>query len=78
MNEEQIVELWSLFKEYLDKKQIDIVAEKFIDLLADYGISDEVLKEVIGTDLILDQAISYYLEIDAEDFADDDYDNEWE
>lgn len=76
MNEEQIVEVWSLFKEYLDKKQIDIVAEKYIDLLADYGVSDEVLKEAIGTDSLLDDAIGYYLEIDADAFVDDE--NEWD
>ena len=34
MNEEHIGEFWSLFKEYIDKKQVDILAEKFIDLLA--------------------------------------------
>lgn len=77
MNEEQIVEIWSLFKEYLDKKQIDIIAEKYVDLLADYGISDEVFKDSLGTDSVLDEAIGYYLEIDADAFVDDDYDD-WE
>lgn len=77
MNEEQIVDVWSLFKEYLDKKQMDIIAEKFVDLLADYGVSDEVFKESIGTDSVLDEAIGYYLEIDADAFVGDDYD-EWE
>lgn len=77
MNEEQIVDIWSLFKEYLDKKQIDILAEKYVDLLADYGISDEVFKESLGTDSVLDEAIGYYLEIDADAFIDDDND-EWD
>jgi len=72
MNEEQIADVWMMFKEYCDKKQIEVVAEKYIDLLADYGVGDETFKEVIGTDIDLDNAISYYLDID----ADSDYDEE--
>ena len=75
MNEEQIVDIWSLFKEYLDKKQSDIVAEKYIDLLADYGVSDEVLKESIGSDSLLDEAIGYYLDTDVDAYIEDDYDD---
>jgi hypothetical protein len=74
MNEEQIADVWTLFKEYLDKKQIDIVAEKFVDMLADYGVSDEEFKEVLGHDAILDAAIGYYLDIDADAFYDEE---EW-
>lgn len=64
MKETQIVEIWSLFKEYLDKKTLEMVAEKYVDLLADYGIDDFVLKEAIGVDNDLDNAIGYYLELD--------------
>lgn len=71
MREEQLADIWLLFKDYLDKKQIDIVAEKYIDLLADYGISDETLKDLIGTDKYLDYAINYYLELDNDDKLDD-------
>ena len=75
MNDEQIIEFWSLLKEYVDKKHIDIVAEKYVDMLADYGVSDETFKESLGNDSKLDDAIGYYLEIDADAFIDDD---EWE
>jgi hypothetical protein len=74
MNEEQIADVWNLFKEYLDKKQIEIVAEKFVDLLADYGVSDEVLKDCLGIDAGLDEAIEYYLDEDAGDNSYDDED----
>ncbi len=74
LNESQIADIWIMFKEYIDKKQLDIVAEKYVDLLADYGVSDEVLEEVIGTDNELDDAINYYLENDYDD--DDGYDDE--
>lgn len=72
MDETQIADIWNLFKEYLDKKHIDLAAEKFVDLLADYGVDDITFKEVTGTDRYLDSAINYYLELD----DDSDYDEE--
>lgn len=74
MNEEHISDIWTMFKEYIDKKQIELVAEKFIDLLADYGVSDETFKEVIGTDSNLDEAITYYLDLDNIEDDDDEWD----
>jgi hypothetical protein len=73
MNEQQIGDVWTLFKEYVDKKQIEIVAEKFVDLLADYGVDDQVFKEALGVDADLDAAIGYYLDIDT-DSDDEDWD----
>jgi len=76
LNEDQIADLWLVFKDCLDKKQVEVAAEKFIDFLADYGVSDETLREVIGTDAELEEAITYYLDDDGVD-DDDDY-NEWD
>jgi len=73
LNEAQIGEVWILFADYLDKKQIDIVAERYVELLTDLGVRDRVLQNAIGVDAILDQAISYYLENDDEVDEDDDY-----
>jgi len=75
LSEDQITDVWTLFKEYLDKKQIEVVAEKFIDLLADYGVNDQVFEECLGSDFDLDNAIKYYLEAD---YCDDDNDDEWD
>jgi hypothetical protein len=66
MKEEQIVDFWMCFKEFIDKKQLEIAAEKYIDLLADYGADDVVLKDAIGNDDVLDAAIEYYLDLDNE------------
>ena len=49
MDLEQAIDVWNLFKEYVDKKQIELVAEKFVDMLADYGIDDHQMKELLGT-----------------------------
>ena len=74
MTEEQVVDVWGLFKEYIDKKQLEIVAEKYVDLLADYGTSDQVLIESLGSSASLDEAINYYLDSDEDE--DEDYDEE--
>ena len=75
MNEDQIVDIWNLFKSNLDKKQVEITAEKFVDLLADYGVNDLTFKEILGNDKDLDAAIYYYLDLDLEiDYDDDEWD----
>lgn len=74
MDEDQIADIWNLFKNYLDKKQPELVAEKFVDLLVDYGVDDLTLKSSLGNDKLLDAAIQYYLEDD----SDDDYEEEWD
>ena len=70
MNEEQIADVWLLFKEYLDKKHVEMAAERFVDMLADYGLSDLAFQEMLGNDTVLDTAINYYLEVD-DDLHDD-------
>ena len=68
----QVVELWTFFKEYIDRKQpMDVIAEKFVDLLVDHGAEDDDLKDALGADDDLDKAITYCLEIG--DSEDEDY-----
>jgi hypothetical protein len=71
LNETQIGDIWLLFADYIDKKQLELVAERYVDLLADHGVSDKVLQSATGVDETLDSAIEYYL--DEEDVDDDDY-----
>jgi hypothetical protein len=71
MNENQIADIWLLFKEYADKKALESLAERYVDLLADHGISDKTLKDSIGYDESLDEAIEYYLDQDSEESVDD-------
>ena len=74
MNEEQIADIWMMFKEYLDKKHIETAAERFIDLMADYGVSDETFTECFGSDVALDAAIKYYLDLDYDPYEEDEWD----
>ncbi len=74
LNETQIGDIWLLFSDFIDKKQMEAVAERYVDLLADHGVSDKVMQSAAGVDPILDQAIDYYMdEDDAGDDEDDDY-----
>ena len=73
MNESQIGELWMMFADYIDKKQLDVVADRYVELLADFGVRYRTLSNVIGIDAKLDQAITYYLENDEDIDEDDDY-----
>jgi hypothetical protein len=80
MNENQIADIWLLFKEYSDKKALESLAERYVDLLADHGVSDKTLKDSIGHDEALDEAIEYYLDQDSEESLDEednwDYDED--
>jgi len=76
MDESQIVDIWNLFKNYIDKKQGTIASENFVDLLVDYGVSDQILESCIGNDALLDHAIMYYLDMDSE-VDEDDYNEDY-
>jgi hypothetical protein len=74
LNETQVGDIWLNFVEYIDKKQLETVAERYIDLLADFGVTDRVLQASTGVDEILDQAIAYYLNEDEDaEPEDEDY-----
>jgi hypothetical protein len=73
MNEDNIVDIWTGLKEFFDKKTIETVASKYVDILADNGVEDHVFKAAIGGDEDLDAAIEYYLD-DATDSDDDEVD----
>ena len=74
MDETQIVDIWTLFKEYLDKKHVEMAAERFVDLMADFGTDDEAFIASLGHDSNLDTAINYYLDLDGEDVLDEELD----
>ena len=70
MTEESILDTWAIFTEYIDKKHLSVVAERYIDLLADYDIDINVIKNLVGNYEELDTAIDYYLD---SEITDDDY-----
>lgn len=71
LNETQIGDIWMLFADYIDKKQLEVAAERYVDLLADFGVADRTMQDASGVDGTLDAAIEFYL--DEESDEDDDY-----
>ncbi len=71
LSETQIGDIWVLFSDFIDKKQLEVAAERYVDLLADYGVSDRTLQSAMGVDGTLDAAIDYYLDEPSDE--DDDY-----
>ena len=77
LNEYHIIDIWTGLKEFFDKKQIETVASKYVDILADNGVQEHVFKAAIGGDEDLDQAIEYYLDDwDSESDDEVDYDSQ--
>lgn len=76
MNENQIADIWLLFKEYIDRKNLEAAAERFVDLLVDHGVPDKTLEHVVGHDDFLDDAIEYYLDDtdDLDSYEEDNWD----
>jgi len=73
LNETQIGDIWLLFADYVDKKVVDSVAERYVDLLADHGVTDRVMQAATGVDSVLDAAIEYYMDEESEDLEEEDY-----
>ena len=81
LNEDHIVDIWTGLKEFFDKKQMETIASKYVDILADNGVQDHVFKAALGGDEDLDEAIEYYLddwdgEDDEVDYESEDYDSD--
>ena len=53
-----------------------MAAEKYVDLMADYGVNDETFQQCFGHCYTLDNAIKYYLDLDNEDDLDEE--SEWD
>ncbi len=75
MNEDHIVDIWMSLKEFFDKKQIETIASKYVDTLADNGVQEHVFKAALGSDEDLDAAIEYYLD-DWNDDSEEEFDDE--
>ena len=68
-----LIDMWNLIKSYVPVKDRSIVAEKFVNISMDNGIEDEELKELMGHDDELDEAITYNLDLEKDDMEDYDY-----
>ena len=73
MEEDYIIEVWDIFKEYISDKNKDIAANHFVDFLVGKDVSTRTLESITGFDPHLDEAIKLVLDEDVEeDDADED------
>ena len=73
MEEDLIIEVWDVFKEYISDKNKEVAANQFVDFLLGKDVELPVLEGLMGYDTHLDNAIELVLE---EQEVDDDIDEE--
>lgn len=66
MNEQLIIEVWDLFKEYIAAKNLDIAANHYVDFLVDNDVDTATLEGLQGLDTNLDEAIKSLLREEGE------------
>jgi hypothetical protein len=74
MEEDLIIEIWDVFKEYVSDKNKDTAANHFVDFLLGKDVEQSVLAALVGYDSHLDDAIELVLDEDEELDDDIDYD----
>lgn len=67
MEEDLIIEVWDVFKEYITEKNKDTAAHHFVDFLIGKDVDISVLKALVGYDTHLDDAIDLVTSNDNED-----------
>jgi len=76
MEEDLIIEIWDIFKEYISDKNKEVAANHFVDFLLGKDVETSVLQSVMGYDSNLDDAIKLVLEdeeVDKDEEDDSDY-----
>jgi hypothetical protein len=57
MEEDLIIEIWDVFKEYISEKNKETAANHFVDFLTGKDVDLDTLKSLVGYDAALDDAI---------------------
>ena len=73
MSPELLADIWNAFSDHLPEKDKNEIAQNYITILLDYGITESDLQSLSGIDTYLDTAIEYA--IDEEVIEDQD---EWD
>jgi len=77
MEEDQIIEIWDVFKEYISEKNRDTAANHYVDFLLGKDVEVSVLESIMGYDTHLDDAIQLILDENTEEdeVDEDDWDS---
>jgi hypothetical protein len=76
MKEDLIADIWTLVIEHIPEKHRKDLAADFVNTLLDYGIKESMLKDLIGVDGYLDDAIDYATDGEEIEDEDDSYEDE--
>jgi len=57
MEEDLIIEIWDVFKEYVPEKNREVAANQYVDFLLGKDVDISVLEALTGFDQHLDEAI---------------------
>lgn len=74
MEEQQIIDIWEMFKEYISEKNRDTAANQYVDFLVGQDIDTNILEGLKGYDPHLDQAIDLVLDENKDADSDDEED----
>lgn len=76
MEEDLIIEIWDVFKEYISDKNKETAANHFVDFLTGKDVDISVLKGLVGYDSHLDDAIELVVgeEEEEEEYDEDSWD----
>ena len=78
MDEQLIIEVWEVFKEYISEKNRDIAASQFVDFLEGRDVDLDTFEGLLGYDPHLDSAIELVLSEYKEDSDDEDDQDEFD
>jgi hypothetical protein len=71
IEEDLIIEMWDVFKEYIPEKNKETAANHYVDFLLGKDVSQSTLEAVMNFDPNLDEAIKLVLDNDEEIEEDD-------
>jgi hypothetical protein len=78
MDEDLIIELWDIFKEYVSDKNKEMVATHYVDFLLGKDVDISVLEGLMGYDSYLDTAIEEVIDQESAEDEDEDEEDNWD
>lgn len=75
MDEQLIIEVWDIFKDYIPEKSRDAAANQYVDFLLGKEVETDALSSIVGYDPHLDSAIDLVVGVEDE-YDEDDWDYE--
>jgi hypothetical protein len=78
MEEDLIIEVWDIFKEYIPDKSREVAANHFVDFLVGKDIDISTLEGITGYDPHLDTAINLVVNEFKDTDDDEDEEDNWD